>query len=121
MTDQRRDRPNGNKRAPARRALRALLGAAALIAASFAVGAAQAAPTPLANDADIAAFAQRVEAYAGASRVRWVVAAATRDDAEALTAKIAQLLPRDDRPKLIVRINPQSFAESPDLAPGWRR
>ena len=55
------------------------------------------------------------KAYAGASRVRWVVAAPTRADAEALVANIADHLSLEDRP-LISRVKAQSFAENPDVA-----
>ena len=99
------------------RMLRALLGAALLAAASLASGQAVAAPATLANDADVSAFAARVKAYAGASRVRWVVAAPTRADAEALIANIANHLSLEDRP-LISRVKAQSFADNPDVAPG---
>jgi hypothetical protein len=100
-----------------KRMLRALAGAALLAATSLASGQACAAPATLANDADVAAFAARVKAYAGASRVRWIVAAPTRADAEALVANIASRLTPEDRP-LITRVKAQSFAENPDVAPG---
>jgi hypothetical protein len=100
-----------------RRMLRALTGAALLATVGFTSGPACAAPVTLANDADVAAFAARVKAYAGASRVRWVVAAPSRADADALVANIASHLAPEDRP-LIARVKAQSFAENPDVAPG---
>jgi hypothetical protein len=102
---------------PAARMLRAAAGAAALAAAALASSLAAAAPAVLANDADVTAFAERVKAYAGASRVHWVVAAATRAGAEALIADIALHLAPEDRP-LLARVSAQSFAENPDIAPG---
>jgi hypothetical protein len=116
MTERQTIRVNPVGRPPLRR-LRALLGAALLAAASLASGQANAAPAMLANDADVSAFAARVKAYAGASRVRWIVAAPTHADAEALVANIASHLAPEDRP-LIARVKAQSFAENPDVAPG---
>lgn len=113
MTDRQRTNSGGGRK----RVLRALAGAAALAAASLAGGIACAAPATLANDADAAAFAERVKAYAGASRVRWVVAAPTRADAEATIATIALHLAPDDR-ALVTRVKAQSFADSPEVAPG---
>jgi hypothetical protein len=94
MIDRQTIRVNAVDRRP-RRMLRALLGAALLAAASLASG----------------------EAYAGASRVRWIVAAPTRADAEALVANIANHLSLEDRP-LISRVKAQSFAENPDVPQG---
>jgi len=117
MTDRQRGRTNDVNGKPRRRMLRALAGAALLASASLAGGQACAAPATLANEADVAAFAAQVKAYAGASRVRWIVAAPTRADAEALVAKIASRLAPEDR-QLIARVKAQSFAENPDVAPG---
>ena len=116
MIDRRPLRVNALGRRPGWRMLGALVGAALLGAASLASGQARAAPATLANDADISAFAARVKAYAGASRVRWVVAAPTRADAEALIANIANHLAPEDH-ALIARLKAQSFAENPDIAP----
>jgi len=114
-----RQRTHERGAAPKRlkRLLRALAGAAAIAAASLAGGAASAAPATLANDADMTAFAQRVKAYAGASRVRWIVAAATHADAEALVANIARHFAPEDR-GLVNRVGAQTFADNPDLPPG---
>lgn len=117
MTDRQRARASLVSGKPMRRAFRALVGAALLAAASLASGLASGAPAPLANDADIAAFAARVKAYAGASRVRWIVAAPTRADAQALIANIASRLAPEDR-DLIARVKAQSFSENPDVGPG---
>ncbi len=116
MTDRQRIGVKCTGGKPGRRLLGALAGAA-LLAAGLASGEARAAPATLATDADVAAFAARVKAYAGASRVRWVVAAPTRADAEALIANIASRLAPEDR-SLIARVKAQSFAENPDVAPG---
>jgi hypothetical protein len=117
MTHHRHIRQSGDADRPMMRALRALAGAAALAAINLASGVACAAPAILANDADVAAFAQRVKAYAGASRVRWIVAASTRVDAEALVANIGLHLTPDDR-ALTARIKAQSFAENPEAPAG---
>lgn len=116
MIDRQTIRVNAVARRPWRM-LRALVGAALLAGASVATGPAFAAPATLANDADVGAFAARVKAYAGASRVRWVVAAPTRAEAEALVANISSHLAPEDRP-LIARVKAQSFADNPDVAPG---
>ena len=104
------------------------VGAAALAAAGLASGAAFAAPAMLANDSDVAAFAARVKAYAGASRVRWIVAAPTQADAEALIANIGLHLRAEDRATAARasrrRASPTIPTSRPDRAfrsPGWRR
>jgi hypothetical protein len=117
MTDRMRAHGKGGGGHPLRRALRALAGAAAIAAASLASGAAFGAPAVLANDSDVAAFAQRVKAYAEASRVRWIVAASTKADAEALLANIGLHLAPEDR-ALLTRVKAQTFADNPDIAPG---
>jgi hypothetical protein len=94
---------------PDRRYRRLLLALAAL--AGFG-GGAQAAPVPLASDADVAAFAARVRAYADASLVRWTVAAPTRAEAEAKIAEIAAKLPPLDR-GLASRLVAQTSADGP--------
>jgi len=117
MIDRQTSRSNAHDRRPRRRMLSALVGATLLAVAGLASGHANAAPATLANDADASAFAARVKAYAGASRVRWVVAAPTHADAEAVVANIASHLAPEDR-GLISRVKAQSFAENPDVAPG---
>ena len=68
----------------------------------------RAAPAPLETDADMAAFAKRVQAYAAASLVRWTVVAPTRAEAEARIAAIVAMLPPFDRGlagKLIAQVD----------------
>lgn len=77
--------------------LRALGFALAVAAAILPCVPARAAPLKLAGDADIAAFAQRIKAYAGVSRLRWVVAAPTVLEAANLVAAVGQRLPPPDR------------------------
>jgi hypothetical protein len=97
-----------------RRAVAVLL--VALCAATAFVPAAWAAPLTLASDSDFAAFADRLRAFADASRVRWVVATKTRADAEAAVALIANRLAPSDRP-LIGRIEARALADAaPKLA-----
>jgi hypothetical protein len=89
---------------------------AALFAAAALAAPARAAPLALAGDSDFAAFADRLRAFADASRVRWVVAAKTRADAEAAVATLAARLAPVDRP-LVSRIDTRSLAEvAPKLA-----
>ena len=96
-----------------RRAVAVLL--VALCAATAFVPAAWAAPLTLASDSDFAAFADRLRAFADASRVRWVVAAKTRADAEAAVAGLANRLAPIDRP-LVSRIDARALA---DVAPNF--
>jgi hypothetical protein len=110
-TPVRLDAPGRRRR---RRAI-ALVLAAFCAAAAFAAPA-RAAPLPLAGDSDFAAFADRLRAFADASRVRWVVAAKTRADAEAAVAALAMRLAPVDRP-LVSRIDARALAEvAPNLA-----
>ena len=104
-------RPDAPRRHRRRRAVAVLL--AALCAAAALAAPARAAPLPLANDSDFAAFADRLRAFADASRVRWVVAAKTRADAEAAVAAIANRFAPIDRP-LVSRIDARALA---DVAP----
>ena len=104
-------RPDAPGRPRRRRAI-ALLLAALCAAVAFATPA-RAAPLTLAGDSDFAAFADRLRAFADASRVRWVVAAKTRADAEAAVAALANRLAPVDRP-LIGRIDARALA---DVAP----
>ena len=92
------------------------VGAAAMAAGALASGAACAAPAMLANDADLSNFAARVKAYAGASRVHWIVAARTRAAADVLVSGIGLHLSADDR-ELMTRVKAEAFADNPDLAP----
>jgi hypothetical protein len=97
------------KLAPDRPRRRLLLALAALCALS---APARAAPAPLDTDADIAAFAERVRAYSGASLVRWIVAAPTRAEAEAKVAEIVGKLSPMDR-GLGARLIAQASADAP--------
>jgi hypothetical protein len=117
MNDRKPAREDAGKNKSVKIALRALIGACAILAACLASGAASSAPAVLANDFDVTDFAQRVKAFAGASRVRWVVAASTKADAEALIANIGLHLSPEDRP-LLSRVRAQTFSDNPDIAPG---
>jgi hypothetical protein len=103
--------PDAPRRHPRRRVIALVL--AALCAAAAAAAPARAAPLALAGDSDYAAFADRLRAFADASRVRWVVAAKTRADAEAAVAALANRLAPIDRP-LVNRVDARAFA---DIAP----
>jgi len=101
--------------APRRRRAVALVLAVLCAVATF-TAPARAAPLPLANDSDFAAFADRLRAFADASRVRWVVAAKTRADAEAAVAALANHLAPIDRP-LVSRVDARALADvAPKLA-----
>jgi hypothetical protein len=104
-------RPDAPRRHPRRRVIALVL--AAFCAATALATPARAAPLALAGDSDYAAFAGRLRAFADASRVRWVVAAKTRADAEAAVAALANRLAPIDRP-LVSRIDARAFA---DIAP----
>jgi hypothetical protein len=78
--------------------------ALSLIALAALCAPAQAAPAQLDSDADVAAFAERVRAYAGASLVRWAVVAPTRAEAEAKIAAIVEKLPPVERDLLAARL-----------------
>jgi len=104
------------------RGLIAAAGAAALVGALLAGDVARAAPATLANDVDVTNFAKRVKDYARASRVRWIVAARTHADAEALIATIGLRLHRldlgeDEVRRLTERISAESFRDDPAIAP----
>jgi hypothetical protein len=106
-------RPDAPRRHRRRRAVAALL--VALCVATSAP-AARAAPLALASDSDFAAFADHLRAFADASRVRWVVAAKTRADADAAVAALANRLAPIDRP-LVSRIDARALADvAPKLA-----
>jgi hypothetical protein len=104
-------RPDAPRRHRRRRAIALVL--AAMCAAAALAAPARAAPLALASDSDFAAFADRLRAFADASRVRWVVAAKTRADAEAAVAAIANRFAPIDRP-LVSRIDARALA---DVAP----
>jgi hypothetical protein len=107
-------RPDAPRRHRRRRAVAVLI--AALCAAAAFAAPARAAPLTLAGDSDYAAFADRLRAFADASRVRWVVAAKTRADAEAAVASLASRLTPIDRP-LISRIDTRALSDvAPKLA-----
>jgi hypothetical protein len=94
----------------------AALFVASLFAASLLAAPAHAAPLPLADDASYATLAERVRAFADASRVRWIVAAKTKADAEASIAKLAARLAPIDRP-LMARVEARALADvAPQLA-----
>ncbi len=110
-------RAPGRPEAPRRHRRRAVavLLAAWCAAAAFSAPA-RAAPLALASDADYSAFADRLRAFADASRVRWVVAAKTRADAEAALASLANRLAPIDRP-LNSRVEARALADvAPKLA-----
>jgi hypothetical protein len=85
--------------------------AAALGSAILCAPALRAAPLPLESEADVASFAERLRAYAGASRVRWVIAARTRADAQAKIAEVEARLTPTDR-YLGLRLSGQTLAET---------
>jgi hypothetical protein len=92
------------------------LALAALAAVAALAGPARAAPLALTDDASIAALAERVSAFANASRVLWIIAAKTQADAEATIAKLASRLAPVDRP-LLTRVQARAFADAaPQLA-----
>jgi hypothetical protein len=86
--------------------------ALSLIALAALCAPARASPAALDSDADVAAFAQRVRAYAGASLVRWAIVAPTRAEAEAKIAAIVEKLPPVERDLLAARLVAQ---EQPGL------
>jgi hypothetical protein len=107
-------RPDAPRRHRRRSAIALVL--AALCAAAALAAPARAAPLALASDADFAAFADRLRAFADASRVRWVVAAKTRADAQVAVAALANRLAPGDRP-LISRVDARALADvAPKLA-----
>ena len=87
-----------------------------VLAATLFAPALEAAPLTLSGDADFAALADRVRDYAEASRVKWIVAAATQADADAAVAALARHLTPADR-YLVARVKAQTLADAaPDLA-----
>jgi hypothetical protein len=102
---------------PDRRFQRLLLALAAFCALSLP---ARASPAPLDSDADVAAFAERVRAYAGASLVRWIVAAPTHAAAEAKIAAIVDRLPPIERglaARLIAQARPDAAGAAAFVSP----
>lgn len=82
---------------------------AALLAATLFAPALDAAPLTLKGEPDIAALADRVRAYSGASRVKWIVAASTQEEADAtLDALVRHFAPADRY--LVARIKAQTLA-----------
>jgi hypothetical protein len=91
-------------------------GVGAALAAMALAPAPRAAPLTLNSDSDIAALADRVRAYAEASRVQWIVAAGAQADADAALAALTRHLPPADR-YLLARVKAQTLAEAaPELA-----
>ncbi len=111
-------RPDEPARRRARRAWprRLAAGVGAALAAMALAPAPQAAPLTLNGDSDFAALADRVRAYADASRVQWIVAAGAQADADAALAALTRHLPPADR-YLLARVKAQTLAEAaPELA-----
>ncbi|MGD0186224.1 MAG: hypothetical protein ABSC25_13370 [Roseiarcus sp.] len=99
-----------------RRLRRLAASVGALLAAAALAPAPEAAPLTLRSDDDIAALADRVRAYAGASRVKWIVAARTQADADAAVAALARHFAPTDR-QLVERVKAETLADAaPDLA-----
>ena len=100
---------------------RRTLKSAAAVAIGFALAAmsqqADSAPAKLSSDSDVAAFAGRLKAFSGATRVRWDILAQTRSEAEAVIARIGLQLDPSDR-FLLARTIGRSFDEDPDLPRG---
>jgi len=81
---------------------------------------ARATPAPLDNDAEVAAFAERVRAYAGASLLRWTIVAPTRAEADAKIAAIVDRLPPLDRnlaSRLIAEARPDAHGVAAFASP----
>ncbi len=91
-------------------------GVGAILATMAFAPASEAAPLTLKGDADIAAFADQLRAYSGASRVRWIVAANSQADADATVAALALHLTPSNR-YLLARVKAQTLADAaPNLA-----
>ena len=95
------------------------VGALLALTLAFAGDRVSAAPADLTNEAEFASFAGLIKAYAGASRVRWVVAAPTLAEANSALANIALHLAPSDR-GLSQRVRVETFADEPELAAGSR-
>jgi hypothetical protein len=76
---------------------------------------ASASPASLSRDLDVAAFAGLIKAYAGASRVDWVVAAPTLAQANSIIENIGLHLSSNDQ-YLLQRLRARSAADSPTVA-----
>jgi hypothetical protein len=87
----------------------------AVLTGALIAQAACASPANLSRQSDVAAFATLIKAYAGASRVDWVVAAPTLAEAEAAIANISLHLAANDQP-LLQRLRARSAADSPGVA-----
>jgi hypothetical protein len=99
---------------------RLALAAGALLAFILGSEFAAADPADLAKEADVVSFAHLIKAYAGASRVRWVVAAPTLAGANSAVANIAlHLAPADYA--LLQRVRAETIANDPDLVAGSDR
>jgi hypothetical protein len=105
-------------RRPARR-IRSPLWAAAALTAAAALFASPllAAPLSLDSPGEVAAFVERLDAYSAASRVRWVIAARTIDDARAKIVEIGKRLPSFNN-YLVARLIPQATGEAGSAGPG---
>jgi hypothetical protein len=90
-----------------------------LFAAVLAIFSQQAfsAPARLSTEADFTAFAVRLKAYSGASRVRWDISAKSHSEAQAIVARVGLQLEPSDR-FLLARTTARSYDETPDLPPG---
>jgi hypothetical protein len=75
-----------------------------------------AAPLRLATDAEITDFAERIKAYAGVSRLRWVVAAPTLLQAANIVAAVKQHLAAPDR-NLTASVRIEALPPGPENAP----
>jgi hypothetical protein len=117
QSSSRRPKKTGDRRRASRLAL--AVGALLALALAFAREPASAAPADLTNEAEFASFAGLIKAYAGASRVRWVVAAPTLAEANSALANVALHLSPSDR-ALAQRVRTETFADEPELAAGSR-
>ena len=88
--------------------------AGAVVIAALSATAPKAAPLTLTDDAAISTLADRLRAYAGASRVKWIIAAPSQGDADAALAALAGHLSPSDR-YLLARVKAQVLT---DPAPG---
>jgi len=107
---------------PSRRSRTIMSAAAALAAAMLFAPALRAAPLSLDTPADVATFVERLRAYAGASRVRWVVGARTGAEAEAKIGEIKMRLPPSDRylaARLIAQGPADPSADASGSAKAW--
>jgi hypothetical protein len=88
---------------------RRCIAATALLAATFlAASAAHARPLDLSVDSGVAALAEKMRDFRGATRIRWVIAAADHAEAESKRADVLAQLPPLDR-DLISRVDIESL------------